>query len=141
MGKLHPVEIPKGLFNIWSMDFITDLPVSWGFNSIYTCGNKFIKTVELQSCFVGEEQLTAKEVAMLFFNGVVCTYGFTVGGLTQPGPPLYNPLLEKSLGVAKGPCGIKYGTPPPNRWANGTCPSYIRIDTAMCFRKQANGRE
>ena len=57
------------------MDFITDLPLSRGFNALYTCVNKFTKTVKLQLCFVGEGQLTAKEVATLFFNGVICTYG------------------------------------------------------------------
>ena len=57
------------------MDFITDLPLSLGFNAIYTCVSKFTKTVKFQLCFVGEGQLTAKEVATLFFNGVVHTYG------------------------------------------------------------------
>ena len=57
------------------MDFITDLPLSRGFNAIYTCTNLFTKTVHLQPCFVGEGQLTTKEAATLFFNGVVHTYG------------------------------------------------------------------
>ena len=69
------MEIPAGHFDVWSMDSITDLPLSREFNAIYTCVNKFTKTVKLQPCFVGEGQLTTKEVAMLFFNGVVCTYG------------------------------------------------------------------
>ena len=64
-----------GCFNIWHMDFITDLPLSQGFNAIYTCVNKFTKMVKLQLCFVGEGQLTTKEVVTLFFNGVVRTYG------------------------------------------------------------------
>ena len=68
------METPAGCFDVWSMEFITDLPLSWGFNAIYTCVNKFTKTVKLQPCFVGEGQLTAKEVAMFFFNGVACTY-------------------------------------------------------------------
>ena len=69
------MEIPAGRFDVWSMDFITDLPLSWGFNAIYTCVNKFTKTVKLQPCIVGEGQIAAKEAAMLFFNVVVCTYG------------------------------------------------------------------
>ena len=74
-GKLHPVEIPAECFEVWSMDFITDLSLSWECNAIYTCVNKFTKTVKLQPSFVGEGQLTTKEVATLFFNGVVHTYG------------------------------------------------------------------
>ena len=73
--KFHLVEIPAGCFDMWSIDFTTDLPLSQGVNSIYTYINKFTKTVKLQPHFVGEWQLTAKEIAMLFFNGVVCTYG------------------------------------------------------------------
>ena len=57
------------------MDFITDLPLSQGFNSIYTCVNKFAEIIKLQPWFVGEGQLTAKEVATLFFNGAIHTYG------------------------------------------------------------------
>ena len=56
------------------MDFITDLPLSRGLNAIYTSVNKITKTVKLQPCFVGEGQLTAKEVATLFLNGVIRTY-------------------------------------------------------------------
>ena len=57
------------------MDFITDLPLSRGFNAIYTCTNLFTKAVHLQLCFVGEGRQTTRDVATLFFNGVVCTYG------------------------------------------------------------------
>ena len=60
---------------MWSIDFTTDLPLSQGVNSIYTYINKFTKTVKLLPYFVCEGQLTAKEVAMLLFNGVVRTYG------------------------------------------------------------------
>ena len=59
------------------MDFIADLPLSRGFNAIYTSTNLFTKTVRLKPCFVGEGRLTAKDDATLFFNGIVCTYGLT----------------------------------------------------------------
>ena len=57
------------------MDFFTDLPLSRGFSAIYTCTNLFTKTLRLQPCFVGEGRLTARNIATLFFNGVVRTYG------------------------------------------------------------------
>ena len=59
------MEIPAGCFDVWNMDLITDLLLSRGFNAIYTCVNKFTKMVKLQPCFVGEGQLTAKEVDAL----------------------------------------------------------------------------
>ena len=58
---------------------------------------------------MGEGQITAKEVAMLFFNGVVCTYGLPRVVLHNR-DPIFKPLLEKSLGIAMGMCDIKYGT-------------------------------
>ena len=93
------MEIPAGRFDIWNMDYFTDLPLSRGFNAIYTYVNKLTKTVKLQPCFVGEGQLTAKEVATLFFNSVVCTDGL-------PRVVLHDrdPLLQVTFGKICGRC-------------------------------------
>ena len=48
VGLLHPVEIPHEHFDIWSMDFITDLHPCGGFNGIYTCVNKLTKLFKLK---------------------------------------------------------------------------------------------
>lgn len=74
-GLLHPVEIPAGRFEVWSMDFITDLPNCGNFNAIFTCVDKFTKLVRLMPCFVGAGNLSAPEVAKLFFENVVRFYG------------------------------------------------------------------
>lgn len=36
------------------MDFITGLPLSGGFNAIYTCVERLTKLVRITPCFVGE---------------------------------------------------------------------------------------
>ena len=70
-GLLHPVEIPHERFEVWSMDFITDLPPCGGFNGIYTCVDKLTKFVKLIPVSIWEGALSAPEVACLFFEHVV----------------------------------------------------------------------
>ena len=57
------------------MDFITDLPVSDGFNAIFTCVDKLSKYVVLTPCTLGDGELSASRVADLFFQGVVARFG------------------------------------------------------------------
>ena len=70
-GLPHPVEIPRVCFEVWSMDFITDLPPCSDFNGIYTCVDKVMKYVKLIPVSIGEGALSALEVACLFFKHVV----------------------------------------------------------------------
>ena len=58
------------------MDFITHLPLSRGFNAVFTCVDRLTKLCHLTPCFVGPEQPTgAGETAAMFFDAVVCHYG------------------------------------------------------------------
>lgn len=57
------------------MDFITNLPLCRGFNALFCCVDRLTKYVVLIPCFVGEGALGAPEVARLFFEGVVKTFG------------------------------------------------------------------
>ena len=50
------------------MDFISGLPSSQGYNSIYTFIDKFTKFVHLIPCFKNEGSLSAPECANLFFS-------------------------------------------------------------------------
>ena len=38
-GLLHPLPIPTLTFTSWSMDFVTDFPLSQGYNAIFVCGS------------------------------------------------------------------------------------------------------
>ena len=57
------------------MDFITDLPLSWSFNGVFTVVDKLTKWVKLIPMVVGEGELSTLFVAHLFFNHIVYTFG------------------------------------------------------------------
>ncbi len=57
------------------MDLITDLPDSDGFNTVFTCVEKLSKYVVLVPCRMGDGELSAVDVADLFFSHVVARYG------------------------------------------------------------------
>ena len=57
------------------MDFVTDLPPVEGFNAIFVCVDKFSKFTRIIPCSVGEGQLTAVEVAWLFFLHIIRLFG------------------------------------------------------------------
>ena len=42
-GLLHPFPIPTSRFNSWSPDFVTDFPLSQGYNSIFVCVDHLTK--------------------------------------------------------------------------------------------------
>ena len=57
------------------MDFITGLPLSGGFNAIFTCVERLTKLVRITPCYMGESSLDAGGVARLFFDRVVRDFG------------------------------------------------------------------
>ena len=75
MGLLHSFEIPHEYAEVWSMDFITDLPLCGGLNRIYSSIEKLTKFVKLIPVSLGEGALSALEVARLFFEHIVLLFG------------------------------------------------------------------
>ena len=67
--------IPQQSFDVWSVDFISGLPSSQGYNTIYTCIDKFTNFVHLIPCFKGEGALSAPECANLFFSYIIRLFG------------------------------------------------------------------
>ena len=61
------------------MDFITDLPIvehlGRSYNYIYTVVDRLIKFVQIIPCFMGDDDLTATDVAQLFFTYIVKLFG------------------------------------------------------------------
>ena len=62
------------------MNVITDLPAVTGTdgstkNGLLVCIDKLSKFTRLIPVFVGEGDLTARQVALLFFDGVVKLFG------------------------------------------------------------------
>ena len=69
------MSIPEQCFDVWSMDFISRLPISQGYNIIYTCIDKFTKFVRLISCFKGKGALSVPEWANLLFYCIFRLFG------------------------------------------------------------------
>ena len=57
------------------MAFISGLLSSQGYNTIYTCIDKFIKFVRLIPCFKGEGALSSPKCANLLFSNVFRMFG------------------------------------------------------------------
>ena len=57
------------------MDFITDLPMTNGFNAIFTCVDRLTKYTKLIPCVFGISHSSAAEVASLFFENIVHSFG------------------------------------------------------------------
>ena len=70
------MPIPTGKFLDYSLDFVTDLPLTAGCNAIVTNVDQLTKWVTLVPCHMGPDYpLRAEEVASLFFHHIVCHFG------------------------------------------------------------------
>ena len=71
-GLLRPLEIPKKPWTSISMDFITDLSSSKGFDSIFVVVDRLTKMAHFVSC---NKIVTSEETAQLFINNVYKYHG------------------------------------------------------------------
>ena len=63
------------MFEYCTIDFMTDLPEVKGYNALMVVLNKIGKLLRLVPCRAGENQLTAPEVAKLYFENWVRFFG------------------------------------------------------------------
>ena len=71
-GKLHPIDAPQMKWECISMDFITGLPKSHGFDSIFVVVDMLTKVAHL---FPVRKDYSAKDVAHTFMKGVFLYHG------------------------------------------------------------------
>ena len=74
-GILQPIPIPDKPFEVVTMDLITDLPESNGYNAIYVIVCKLMKYAFFIPCTT---KLSEKEAAKIFFDKVVCFVGLPI---------------------------------------------------------------
>jgi hypothetical protein len=72
IGMLQPIPIPQHPFEVVTMDFIPELPVSKGFDNILVIVDKLTKYAIFIPTTV---EINEVETAKLFFNRVVAEYG------------------------------------------------------------------
>ena len=71
-GKLQPIDAPQMKWECISMDFITGLPMSRGFDSIFVVVDMLTKVAHL---FPVRKDYSAKDVAHVFMQGVFLHHG------------------------------------------------------------------
>ena len=51
---LAPLAVPKSHFDMWTMDFMTVLPLDGGLNGLMVCVEKLTQLTNLILCFMGK---------------------------------------------------------------------------------------
>ena len=80
---IQPNEIPKGIWETITMDFIVDLPISQGYNSILTVVNHHSKAIILSPC---HKTITAEQTSQLLVDNVWKRTGFPLAIISDRGP-------------------------------------------------------
>ena len=71
-GLLFPLKVPDAPWSSISVDFITDLPVSNGYDSIMVVVDRFTKWAEFFPCL---KTITAQEASKIFLKEVFSRHG------------------------------------------------------------------
>jgi hypothetical protein len=77
------MEIPEGPWETITMDFITDLPTSKGYDSILTVVNRHSKAIILSPC---NKTITAEQMSQLLVDNVWKRTGFPKVIISDRGP-------------------------------------------------------
>ena len=64
---LQPNQTPSGVWTNITMDFITDLPISKGFDSLFVTVDRFSKATIITPC---NKTITAEQTADIFLDNV-----------------------------------------------------------------------
>ena len=98
-GKLKPLNTPPGPWKEISADFITDLSVSEGFDSILVVVDQFSKEVEFIPC---TKSTSALDTAKLYLHYVWKHHGLPTGIVSDRGPQFTSQVMKdicKRLGI------------------------------------------
>ena len=88
------------------MDFITGLPsCANGCNAIFTCIYRLTEYTVLTACTLGVGELSAKQVAQLFFQGIVRQFGLA-DNVVYDGGPQFTAKFWTELWHTLGSCAI-----------------------------------
>jgi hypothetical protein len=74
-GLLHSLPVPKGLWLLLSIDFITDFPLVNRNNSIFVVVDRLTKMAHFIPC---NKTLTGEETTKLFFDNICRIHRFPI---------------------------------------------------------------
>ena len=98
-GKLKLLDTPSGPWKEISTHFITDLPVSEGFDSVLVVVDQFSKEVEFIPC---TKSVSALDTAKLYLCYVWKYHGLSTGIVSDRGPQFALQVMKdicKTLGI------------------------------------------
>jgi hypothetical protein len=96
---LQPNQIPTDIWGVITMDFITDLPVSQGFDSLFVVVDRLSKATIIVAC---NKTITAEETAKLYMNHVWRRTGLPQQVISDRGPQFASQVMQEvwsKLGV------------------------------------------
>jgi hypothetical protein len=99
-GLLQPLPIPAGPWRSISLDFITDLPFSKGFDAILTVVDRYTKMAHFLPC---TKSISGQETANLILREIFKLHGFPDDIISDRGPQFVSMFwkhLLKSLGIS-----------------------------------------
>ena len=82
-GLLQPLPVPDKLWTELSMDFIVELPLSEGYDSILVVVDRFSKMTHFIAC---NKEITAQATAELFMRNIVRIHGLPKSIVSDRGP-------------------------------------------------------
>ena len=88
---LHPTETPDTPFETITMDFITDLPPSNGYDAILVCTDKYTKTIILAPC---TKTIDALGTAKLLMETTFQQYGTEKKIISDRGPQFASQVMK-----------------------------------------------
>ena len=91
-GLLQPLPIPEARWTSVSMDFITDLPVSQKFDSIFVVKDRLTKNAHFIPC---RKNITAEQTADLFVKEVFRLHGVPKDLVSDRGPQFKSKFFRK----------------------------------------------
>lgn len=74
-GLFQPLPVPNSYFESYSVEFITDLPLSDQHSCMLKIVNCFTKLDCLILCYIGDTDISAGEITWLLFIRIIIFYG------------------------------------------------------------------
>jgi hypothetical protein len=96
---LQPTELPNRPFQFITMDFITDLPESEGYNAILVVVDQFTKTIIIEPC---NKTIDADITVELLIKRVFCKFGIPEKIILDRGPQFASKVMKtilKNMGI------------------------------------------
>jgi len=96
---LQPNQVPTEIWGIKTMDFITDLPTSQGYDSLFVVIDCLSKATIISPC---TKTITAKETAKLYMENVWRRTGLPHHVISDQGPQFVSKVMQEiwmKLGV------------------------------------------